>query len=126
VSEARTAPDRREARRRGLVAEHVAAALLIVKGYRILARNYAGGGGELDLVALRGEVVAFVEVKRRDAIEAARDAIGARKRRRFARAARHWLARNGWAANRVLRCDAVLVAPGRWPRHVVDAFALAE
>jgi putative endonuclease len=126
VSEARSAPSRREARRRGRMAEHVAAALLTVKGYRILARNHAGGGGELDLVALRGEVVAFIEVKRRDGFEAAQDAIGAQKRHRFARAARHWLARNGWAANRVLRCDAVLVAPGRWPRHVVDAFTLPE
>jgi len=126
VSDTRTAPERRDARRRGLFAEHVAAALLTLKGYRILARNYAAGGGEIDLVALRGEVVAFVEVKRRNDLDTARDSIGAQKRRRFARAARHWMSRNGWAANRVLRCDAVLVAPHRWPRHLSDAFTLPD
>jgi putative endonuclease len=117
---------RRIALRRGHAAEAFAATWMRLKGYRILARRYAGGGGEIDLVASRGDVIAFVEVKRRDEFGTALDSIGPQKRRRFARAARHWLARNGWAASRTLRCDAVLVVPFALPRHLPDAFTLPD
>ena len=72
----------------------------------------------------RGSVVAFVEVKARPTLEAAQVAIDARKRRLVSRAARAWIARAPWCAGLTLRADAVLVAPGRWPRHVVSAFEL--
>jgi putative endonuclease len=32
--------------------------------------------------------------------------------------------RNRWAAGKTLRADAVFVAPGRWPRHLVAAFEM--
>jgi putative endonuclease len=126
VSRRPTAVSRRAAYRRGRLAELVAAALLLAKGYRVLARRYAANGGELDLVVSRGRVVAFVEVKSRRDLDAAREAIGAQKQLRFGRAVRHWLARNGWAADRTLRCDAVFVAPRCWPRHLPDAFTLRD
>ena len=90
---------------------------LTLKGYSILARRYAAHGGEIDLIARRGRAVAFVEVKARADLAAAADLIGAAKRRRIARAARAWLARNPWAVGFTLRGDAVFVAPGRLPRH---------
>lgn len=116
---------RRQSYDRGLGAEAVAACWLGLKGYRVLARRYAGAGGEIDLVVKRGGTVAFVEVKRRRHLDAARTAITARKEARLARAARHWLARNPWAAGLTLRCDAVFVAPWRWPAHVPAVVALA-
>ena len=121
----RTALERRRATYlRGHFAEHVALALLVLKGYRLLARRYAASGGEIDLIVKRGDTIAFVEVKGRGLIDDALTAIGAQKRQRFSRAARAWLARNRWAAGKTLRADAVFVAPGRWPRHLKAAFEM--
>ncbi len=118
----RGAEDRRRAGRAGRRAEWAAAALLTLKGYRILARGFTVSGGEIDIVALRGACIAFVEVKARADRDAALAAIDGPKRRRVARAAAVWLSRNTWAAGFVFRGDAVLVARWRWPRHVADAF----
>lgn len=112
------------AHRFGLKAETIAAILLTLKGYSILARRYAVNGGEIDLIVRRGRSVAFVEVKARADIDAALDSISATKRRRISRAARVWLARNAWAADFALRGDAVFVAPGRLPRHAPAAYRL--
>ncbi len=113
---------RRRALRAGRRAEWAAAALLTLKGYRIVARGFTVAGGEIDIVACRGETVAFVEVKARADAEAALAAVDPTKRRRVAKAAAVWLARNAWASASSFRGDAVLVVPWRWPRHVVDAF----
>lgn len=109
---------------RGHGAERIALALLMLKGYRPLARRYAASGGEIDLIVKRGETVVFVEVKARGLMDDALDSISARKRQRFSRAARAWAARNPWAADKTLRADAVFVAPGCWPRHIPVAFEL--
>jgi putative endonuclease len=121
----RTAAERRRATlTRGRAAEAVALAVLIAKGYRPLARRYAAAGGEIDLIMIRGETIAFVEVKARGLMDEALVAIGAAKRRRFSRAARAWLARHPAAASKIWRADAVFVAPWCWPRHVEAAFEL--
>jgi putative endonuclease len=121
----RTAEARRRATYlRGHGAERIALAFLMLKGYRPLARRYAASGGEIDLIVRRGGTIAFVEVKARGSLDAARDAISARKRERLSRAARAWVARNPWAADKTLRADAVFVAPNRWPEHVAAAFEL--
>src|SRR6266566_1510804 len=60
-------PQRRAAFRRGLSAETRAAVLLVVKGYRILARRWQSPVGEIDIVARRRRVLIFVEVKARAA-----------------------------------------------------------
>lgn len=119
---------RRRANRAGHWAETAAIMLLRVKGYRIAARRYKAAGGELDIVAVRGGVIAFVEVKYRVTIDQARTAIPAQKRQRIASAARHWLAhRNGHDTKimqNILRGDAVFVAPWRIPRHEENLFEL--
>jgi len=112
------------AHRWGVRAEWLAAAFLVLKGYRVLARKFVVAGGEIDLVARRGGVIAFVEVKARPDFDEALIAIDAMKRRRIARAARIWLTRNPAAMQATLRGDAVLIAPRRWPRHVEAAFEL--
>lgn len=118
-----------EARRRlahlfGLKAETIAAILLTLKGYSILARRYSANGGEIDLIARRGRVVAFVEVKARADLDVAAASISAGKERKIARAARAWLARNPWSAGFTLRGDAVFLAPRRLPRHASAAYRL--
>ena len=122
------AEDRTERRRGahfyGLRAESIAALMLRLKGYRILARRFVVSGGEIDLIARRGGSIAFVEVKARADLEIAAVSISATKRRRIARAARVWLSRNPWAASLTLRGDAIFVAPGRLPRHAPSAYSL--
>lgn len=109
---------------RGRSAELVALACLALKGYRPLARRYAAAGGEVDLIVRRGSTIAFVEVKARAAMDDAAGAIGLVKRRRFSRAVRAWLVQHPWAVRNTLRADAVFVAPGRGPLHVVSAFEI--
>jgi putative endonuclease len=116
--------ERRRALRRGLRAETVAQAFLMLKGYRPLERRYGGKGGEIDIIMRRGRAIVFVEVKSRDDLDAAAEAISPKKRRMFTRAAANWLMRNPWAAALDLRADAVLIAPFRLPRHIVGAFEL--
>ncbi len=96
----------------------------MLRGYRILGRGFRVAGGEIDIIAQRGSTVVFVEVKIRPTLDQALDAVTATKRRRIARAASVWLSRNPWAMNRTLRGDAIIAAPRRWPRHVVDAYPL--
>jgi putative endonuclease len=57
--------------RHGLLAETIAALLLRLKGHRIIARRYKTPVGEIDLVALKGKRLAFVEVKQRKTLDEA-------------------------------------------------------
>jgi putative endonuclease len=102
-----------------------AAALMLMKGYRILARRFHAGGGEIDLVVKRGNTIVFVEVKARHFLDDAVIAISPQKEMRLSRAVRYWLARNPWAVNMTLRCDAVFVARRKLPHHVPDVATLA-
>ncbi|ADZ68476.1 YraN family protein [Polymorphum gilvum] len=114
--------DRRRAYRLGLGAETLAAWALRLKGWRILARRFKAGPGEIDLVARKGNIVAFVEVKARRSRDAALEAITPASRRRIVRAAKVFVARHPKAVFHTLRFDVVLVVPGRWPEHIEDAF----
>jgi putative endonuclease len=110
----------------GMGAESRAAWWLRLKGYRILARRYRGGGGEIDLIARRFATIAFVEVKGRAALDDAALSVTPWKMRRVARAARAWLAAHPPPAACVLRLDAVTVAPGHVPRHTVNVAPLED
>jgi putative endonuclease len=113
---------RRIAFRFGLSAESRAAAYLVAKGYRILARRFRTSLGEIDIVAMRRGVLVFVEVKARDSFDAAAEAIGKRQHNRIIAAAQLWLAAHPEDAMRDMRFDVVLVVPGRLPRHLPAAF----
>jgi len=115
-------PERRAAFRLGLSAETRAAALLLAKGYRVVAKRFRSGVGEVDLVARRGNVLVFVEVKARDRLDDAAEAVTPRQRRRIVAAAEAWLAANPHDVTRNIRFDAILIAPRHWPRHIQAAF----
>jgi putative endonuclease len=115
-------PERRLAFRLGLSAESRAAAVLIAKGFRIVARRWKSPVGEIDIVARRRDLLVFVEVKARAALDAAAEAVTPRQRRRIIAAAEAWLAAHEEDGSRHIRFDAVLVAPGRLPRHIPGAF----
>ena len=111
-----------EAFRTGLSAESRAAAVLIAKGYRILARRFRTPHGEIDIVARRRNLVAFVEVKARPSLDEAAYAVKPRQQARIIAAAQAWLMAHPEHAGYDLRFDAMLIAPRRLPRHVVAAF----
>lgn len=115
---------RRQARGWGLEAEFLARVWLRAGGWRILDHGYSAGGGEIDIVARRGDLVIFVEVKARATRDAALLAIDAAKQRRMAGAARRWIARHPRHAACSFRGDALLLTPWRWPRRVAGAIPL--
>jgi putative endonuclease len=106
----------------GLSAESRAAALLVAKGFRILARRWKSPLGEIDIVARRRALLVFVEVKARGDLDEAAYSVTPRQRQRIAAAAEAWLAVHGDAGFRDIRFDAILVAPGKLPRHIQGAF----
>jgi putative endonuclease len=122
ATETAPSPQRKAAFRFGLSAESRAAALLVAKGYRILARRWRTPFGEVDIVARRRQVIVFVEVKARDQLDDAAEAITERQQRRIVAAAEAWLARHPRVGACDIRFDAVLVAPLRIPRHIQAAF----
>ena len=110
--------------RRGRLSEWLAAAILMAKGYRILARRVRTPFGEIDLIAVRGRRLAFVEVKRRATRLDAEAALSPRQSGRIARAAEFWVSRHAAYREHERGLDAVLVMPGRLPVHLVDALHL--
>ena len=116
------APERVAAFRTGLSAETLAAAFLMAKGYRILARRFRTSHGEIDLIAKRRNLVAFVEIKARATLDEAAFAVTPRQQRRIIDAAQGWLIAHPEHAELELRFDAILIAPRRLPRHLLAAF----
>jgi putative endonuclease len=106
-------------------AERLAVLLLRLKGYRILERRFAsasGGRGEIDIIARRGSVIAFIEVKARADLDQAAFSLSARQRQRLLRGAEAYIAQRPHLARFSLRFDAWLAAPRCWPRHLIDAW----
>jgi len=116
------APERVAAFQTGLSAESRAAAWLMAKGYRILARRFRTPHGEIDIVARRRNLIAFVEVKARASLDEAAYAVTARQQQRIVNAAEGWLMTHPEHADFELRFDAMLIAPRHLPRHLLAAF----
>lgn len=118
--------ERVKAERRGRLAETICVIWLRLTGWRILARRLkakAGAGlGEIDIVAKRRKVVAFIEVKARADHTAAQESIGALQRQRIARAAHVFAERNAVCADCDLRFDVMSVDRRLWPRRIIDAW----
>ncbi len=112
--------EREQAGRRG---EWLAAWYLRLKGWRIVAQRVKTRRGEVDIVARRGRMVAFVEVKWRSNLAAHGDAIDEYRLRRVAAAAES-LASRYVKHGDDMRIDVMLLAPGRWPHHMANALIL--
>lgn len=113
---------RQAAWRRGRLGESLAILALRLRGYSILTRDLKSPLGEIDIVARRGRILAFVEVKARESFDHAAEALLARQRRRIARAAAGFLANRPELSRCQPRFDVILVAPWRWPRHIINAW----
>lgn len=112
----------RDAFHRGHGAERRAAWWLRFKGYRVLAINWRSIVGEIDLIARRGAVLAFIEVKQRADADTATFSLAPQQRARLARAAGLFVAQRPELASLTLRFD--LMAFGRLgrPVHMKDAW----
>ena len=115
-------PARVAALRTGISAESRAAAFLMAKGYRILAKRFRTPYGEIDLVARKRNLLAFIEVKARASLDEAAYAVTPRQQARIIDAAGAWLMAHPEHAEFEIRFDAMLIAPGRLPRHLTGAF----
>ena len=106
----------------GISAESRACVYLIAKGYRILPRRFKTPYGEIDIVARRRGLLAFVEVKARATLDDAAYSVTPQQQARIVNAAQVWLAAHDEHANFDMRFDVILIAPKSLPRHLMAAF----
>lgn len=108
----------------GVAAEAAACAALVADGWTVLGRRLRTPAGEVDLVADRDGLIAFVEVKRRRTLAGAAFALGARQQARLLAAAEILLAANPAWGHAGVRFDVLLVDAGGTVRRIADAFRL--
>jgi len=117
----RTPDHRRDADRRGREGESEAAMFLAQQGWRIIAERVKTKAGEIDLIARRAGLVAFFEVKWRARAPSLADAIDERRLARVAAAVEMVMHLYATAGEDV-RIDVILLAPGRKPTHIENAW----
>lgn len=113
---------RRQAQRRGRIAEWLCLWHLRLRGYRIVARDWRCPSGEIDILARRGSVLAVIEVKSRNDAGSAAEALLPRQKRRISRAAEAFLLSRPDLVGLGLRFDVMLVARSRLPLHLQGAW----
>ncbi len=111
------------ARTSGRRAEVWAAIWLMLRGYRILGFRLKTPQAEIDLLAVKGQVLAVVEVKRRTSLTAALEAVNYDQRERLRRAGRNLASKRPALQDKAVRLDLIAMAPGQWPKHCPDAWA---
>ena len=112
---------RRAAEASGRRGERIAAWWLRLKGWRILDKRVRTPAGEVDLVARKGNLIAFVEVKMRATAAELDFAIDERRLARVAAAAEVLMPRYAGPGDDI-RVDVILLAPGTRPRHIENAW----
>jgi putative endonuclease len=116
--------NRKRSQRWGIVAEYLCAALLVLKGYSVLALRHRNRYGEIDIIAVRAGVIAFVEVKARADKDAAFGSVTSTKQQRLQEAASAFIAARKKYAQHGLRFD-VMVVTSPWKiTHLKDAWRL--
>lgn len=109
---------------KGRLGEAAAAEYLVSEGWTIVERNWRCPAGELDIVALREEDLAFVEVKTVDAYgpESAARLLGPAKRRHIVESSKYFLALKREYNRMRPRYDVILVRGSAVCRHIPQAF----
>lgn len=114
----------RAAQRLGVSAEHAAGQALEAKGWIVRARRLRTAAGEIDLVAERDGLLAFIEVKARPTLAGAAWSLGPRQRARLLAAAEIALAEHPEWGHAGIRFDVLLVDATGAVRRIEDAFRL--
>lgn len=110
----------------GQGAEALAAQALTAEGWSLLGQRIRTEAGEIDLIAEREGLLAFIEVKARPSLAEAAFALGPRQRSRLVAAAEAWLAANPGHGSAGMRFDVMLVAADGTVRRIADAFRIEE
>jgi putative endonuclease len=113
---------KRRSERKGRHAEVLAALALMLKGYRIVSLRYRTPVGEIDIVARKRDLIAFIEVKARRDLAAGVDAVSYPAQRRIAAAGELFISRQRDPARLSWRHDVIVVSPWKWPVHLEDVF----
>lgn len=117
---------------KGQQAEEACHGYLSGKGYRLIARNYHCRYGEVDIIAINGEEIVFIEVKSRSRdMEAALSSVSVRKRLKIIRSALQFLQENEQYEAYCIRFDVIGLILSKTSglyeiRHLVDAFRVEE
>jgi putative endonuclease len=116
--------------RRGRWAEWLCQCVFMVTGWRVLGHSYrnkrGSRAGEIDLIARRGSVLAFIEVKARSDLVGGLNAVSSAQMARIARGAEAYMAAHADTADCDVRFDVMVVRPRRWPRRYADAWRPTE
>lgn len=119
---------KQQAQKRGRWGEWRCRLALNLTGWSILQQGFTGkpgsGAGEIDLIARRGGVLAFIEVKTRPDIQQGLDAVSPDQRARITRGAELFLTRHPALADLDLRFDVMIVRPWRWPVRFSDVWRI--
>ena len=113
---------KRKAWRFGLGAELRAKWVLRLKGYRILETRFKTPVGEIDLIARKGRLLVFVEVKGRST-KITETPVTRHQMRRITNASALYMQSNETLSSFDVRYDVILIEPGRWPTHMIDAWS---
>ena len=108
----------------GMLAEVKAAAYLRLKGYRILETRFKTKHGEVDLIACKGKVLVFAEVKLRSSTDAAAEAIHAKNQARVTKAAELYLQKHREYNDYDIRFDALMMSRGFALEHLENAWGI--
>ena len=113
---------RAAAEKAGRSAEGFAALMLQLKGYVIVARRAKNVRGEIDLIARRGRMLAFIEVKMRQKETDPATVLTPRQMQRIINGATGWASSRPWTQACQWRYDLIVVNPWRWPVHICVAW----
>lgn len=107
---------------KGVLAEAYVCAYLMLYGYKIIAQRYKTKLGEIDIIAKKGDITAFIEVKMRKDRTAALEAVTVRSQKRIIKTAQAYMAKAQGTVVDQYRFDVVVV--GLWGKleHIKNAF----
>ena len=115
---------RQKAHSKGVWAEYLAAAYLLLKGYKILAMRYKTPVGEIDILVRKRGCLVAVEVKARASVNAALESLQPKGQKRIEKALLHFLSMNEEYGSYSLRFDVIALCL-KWPfsfRHLDNAW----
>ncbi len=124
----KSARHKRQAQKRGRWGEWRCRLALNLTGWSVLHHGYTGkpgsGAGEIDLIAQRGDVLAFIEVKTRPDIQQGLEAVSVDQQARIARGAERFLALHPNLSTLDLRFDVMVVRPWLWPVRFTNVWQI--
>ena len=115
---------RKASYQRGIKAEFLAKIFLRLKGYRILAHRYKTPVGEIDLIAKKGQLLIFIEVKARESMEQALESVSSTQQKRIIRAALYYLNSIHKYEKYTTRFDVICIDRTFLPKHLENAWQM--